>query len=411
MTDTKKMQKKIALVVQRCGKDIVAGAEVYAYDLAQALSQNTDGRPVSVDIYSSQSDDYIAWNNRLPQEELVNPNFKIKRFPVTHSRLVNLFRITRLLSVFFNKYLKVFYLLFSKTFDFIFLKSQGPWCPDLWKELNQNINDYSLIIVKSYLYAPNVKSILQSHKKAKILFIVTAHDEPEFKLKFVENCIRKSYALGFVSLAEEKLCEKIWPISIGKPHFILPPGIKPTPEDFIQNCNETNVRPKVQALLQKKFFLSLGRIDKNKNIPFLFTHTPQNHLVVFAGESHLSIPNDSRFIYIGKVTEQEKHLLLKHAISLLMVSRLEAYSIVTAEALSLGCFVLALKGCLPVDELIERYGGLSVEIKDFSFTMQDLYENKINKELVKPKSDLILKEKSWQANVEKILTLSGTYSC
>ncbi|MES2615479.1 MAG: hypothetical protein V4591_08695, partial [Bdellovibrionota bacterium] len=124
-----------------------------------------------------------------------------------------------------------------------------------------------------------------------------------------------------------------------------------------------------------------------------------------AGEKYLNIPKDPRFVYLGKVSEQEKYLLLKHTIALLMVSRFEAYSIVTAEALSLQCVVLALKGCLPVDELIERYGGLSVEKANFASTMQNLWDGSADVKQIRPKSELIIKEKSWQSNVEKILTL------
>ncbi len=395
--------KKIAVVVQRCGKNIVAGAEVYAYELAQAL--NKYAPQYDVDIYTSKSDNYIRWNNCLSLEEQINKHVKIIRFPVLHTRLLLLFRIIKRISIYLNKFFYPLYYIFSTILDYLFLRTQGPWSPSLWQELIKKHEEYSLIIVKSYLYIPNIKIVTELAEKTKVLFIVTAHNEPEFKFKFVGECLKKAYALGFVSLAEEQLCKKVWPHSLQKPYLILPPGLTPFTPDFIQSCNATTVRSEISALMDKKFFLCLGRIDKNKNTPFLLKNTPENHLVVFAGEQHLPIPKDPRFLCLGKVTEQEKYMLLKHTLALLMVSRFEAYSIVTAEALSLGCFVVALKGCLPVDELIERYGGLSVEQEIFAETMKNLYEDKINKELFKSKSDLILQEKSWESNVKKILTL------
>ncbi len=398
-------QKKIAIVVQRCGKSIAAGAEVYAYELAKALSQSHTTHPLHVDIYSSQSDDYIAWNNNLPKEESVNPYLKIIRFPVLHSRLMTLFRITRRISFFLGKHFKLLYYMFAPFLDYLFLKTQGPWCPELWNTLLKNSSDYSLVIVKSYLYAPNVKLTLSLKNKVKVLFIVTAHDEPEFKFKFVGDCIKKADVLGSVSYAEKELCEKIWPLTSLKPHYILPPGIVPPLQHFEEEQVANKIRPVVSTLLSKKFFLCLGRIDKNKNIPFLFANTPANHLVVFAGEKHLCIPDDPRFLYLGKVSDEEKFVLLKNALALLMVSRFEAYSIVTAEALSLGCLVLALKGCAPVDELIERYGGLSIGSENYALIMRDIVNETINLEKFRPKSELIMSEKSWEANVEKILKI------
>lgn len=396
-------RKKIAIVVQRCGKDIVAGAEIYAYELAQAIHQYAP--EFNVDIYTSKSDNYIRWNNKLPLTEKINDHVCIYRFPVVHTRLLFMFRIIKRISIYLKKFFYPLYFLFSDILDYLFLRTQGPWCPMLWNELIKNHSQYSLVIVKSYLYIPNVKVVTELANKTKVLFIVTAHNESEFKFHFVGECIKKAYALGFVSLAEEQLCKKIWPHSMHKPHFILPPGLKPYTQEFKEKCNNISIKPAIQEVLKLKFFLCLGRIDKNKNSPFLFKNTPQDHLVVFAGEQHLTVPNDSRFRCLGIVTEQEKYLLLKHCIALLVVSRFEAYSIVTAEAISLNCFVLALKGCLPVDELIQSYGGLSVDGKGFVAAMHQLYEDTLNVQKLTIKSELILKEKSWQANVEKIKTL------
>src|SRR5690606_34608800 len=113
--------------------------------------------------------------------------------------------------------------------------------------------------------------------------------------------------------------------------------------------------------LPEKFFLVLGRIDKNKNVGYLFENTPAGVKIVFAGEKKCEVPEDDRFIYVGMVSEAVKNALMKKCLALLMVSRLEAYSMVTAEALATNKMVIALKGCEPVDELIKLYGGLSLE--------------------------------------------------
>ncbi|MES2615478.1 MAG: hypothetical protein V4591_08690, partial [Bdellovibrionota bacterium] len=261
-------QKKIAIVVQRCGKGIVAGAEIYAYELAQAI--HAQDPQFEVDIYTSKSDNYIRWNNKLSLQEKINDHVKILRFPVVHTRLLLLFRIVKRISIYLNSFLYPLYFLFSGILDYLFLRTQGPWCPTLWHELIQKQDEYSLIIVKCYLYAPNVKIIKELASKTKVLFIVTAHKEPEFKLKFVGEILEKAHSLGFVSLSEEQLCKKTWPKSALKPYLILSPGLTPPTQDFINQCNTIPPRPEIQDLLKKNFFLCLGRIDKNKNTPFLF---------------------------------------------------------------------------------------------------------------------------------------------
>ena len=195
--------------------------------------------------------------------------------------------------------------------------------------------------------------------KIKTLFIVTAHNEPEFKLNFVCKSLLNSTVLGFVSQAEKNLCYEIWPHTKNKPFLILPPGITPYEEK-----NEF-LRKEIEQLSQKKYFIYLGRIDKNKNVDFIFNNTPNDCLVLFAGDLKYEIPNDPRFHYVGKISETEKKLLLQNALALVIASRLEAYSIVTAEAIYYSCLVLALKGCQPIDELISCYGGISCNETDF----------------------------------------------
>lgn len=400
---TQSSPKKIALVVQRCGKNIVAGAEIYTYELAKALHKYAP--EYDVDIFTSKSDNYIRWNNNLPLEEKVSNHVRIFRYPIVHTRLFLLFRVIKRISIFLNRFFYPIYSSCANFLDYLFLRTQGPWCPLLWQDLVKKHNDYSLVIVKSYLYIPNVKAVTELAGNARVLFIVTAHNEPEFRFQFVERALEKASALGFVSLAERDLCSKIWPQSVQKPYMILPPGLESLPKETTDSYKLEDQRHEIRSLCKKKFFLCLGRIDNNKNTPFLFHNTPDGLLVVFAGEKHLSIPNDNRFLYVGKVSDAEKYLLLKHSLALLMVSRFEAYSIVTAEALALGCFVLALKGCLPVDELIQRYGGLSVCKEFFLLTMSYLHEGTCTKSQFPVQSELILKEKSWKANVEKICAL------
>ena len=390
--------KKIAIVVQRCGENIVAGAEVYAFHFAKVLAE----KGINVEILTSKSDDYINWNNNLQDEEWIQTSgkpFLIKRYPVLHGRFKIVFAIIKRVNFFLCKNFNKTYQKLSTFLDYIFLKSQGPWCPSLWKTLQKNTDDYSLIIVKSYLYSPNYYSILNLPKKTKTLFIVTAHDEPEFKLNFVSKSLSKSTMLGFVSNAEKQFCNKTWSHTRNKDYMILPPGINQ------QTKKSGMIKKEIQDLSEKKYFICLGRIDKNKNVDFIFNHTPNECLVVFAGDLKYEIPSDPRFLYLGRISELEKETLLQKALALIIVSRLEAYSIVTAEAIYYGCLVLALKGCDPIDELINQYGGISCNAPDFKNMMLEIWEDRYTKTNCMPQKEKIAKEKSWDCNAFKIIEI------
>jgi glycosyltransferase involved in cell wall biosynthesis len=249
------------------------------------------------------------------------------------------------------------------------------------------------------LYSPNHYSLLKTSSSIKKLFIVTAHEEPEFKLNFVNKSLNKSDILGFVSQAEKKLCHKIWPNSNTKPSLQLPPGFD-TNEAF-----EIPIRHEIKKVIDKKFFIYIGRIDKNKNIEFIFNHAPKNCFIVFAGDLKIEFPKDPRFKYIGRITEFEKKFLLQKALALVIASRLEAYSIITSESIYNNCLVLALKGCEPIDELIENYGGLSLNEIDFTPKLTEIWENKFDKNSIQIKSNKIKEEKTWESNAIKILNI------
>ncbi|WP_233231337.1 glycosyltransferase [Silvanigrella aquatica] len=392
-------KKNIAIVVQRCSKDIAAGAELYAFHLAQSLAE----QGLQVEILTSKSDDYINWNNNLPSEEIIETSgvsFKIKRFKVLHGRFKIFFGIIKRFNLFLLKYFNFIYLKLSVFLDYLFLRSQGPWCPGLWNELEKNSENYSLVIIKSYLYAPNYYAIKKISNKVKTLFIVTAHDQPEFRFQFVYKFLLEATTLGFVSQSEKKICNSIWLNSNNKNSIILPPGIH-----FNTNENQI-IQNNIKEISTKKYFIYIGRIDRLKNIDFIIKHTPQNCSVVFAGDLKYTLPKDPRFIYVGKINDIEKELLLKKALALVISSRYEAYSMITAEAIYHDCFVLALKGCAPIDELIEHYGGLSCEENEFKNIMQEIWDNKLNiNKFKKNQTKYFSPEKNWNTNAIKIIDL------
>lgn len=377
----------IAFVVQRCGSKIYAGAERNAFRMAQALSE----LGCTVRVYTSQSDSYVTWANNLPAEEVISEKFKILRFPTHYQRRRVLFALLKKVTFFLMKTVRPLYSAFAKQIDLWFLKLQGPWCPELWETLKADENAYDCVVVNSYLYAPTFFSI--KNLSLKKLFIVTGHEEIEFYMNFVGDEVARADTLGFLSVAEKNLCEHVWPVSKQKKNIFVPPGI--------DELAPKSVKPTTQ-ILPDKFFLYLGRVDRHKGIEELYQLVPPHVRVVFAGHIMWPFKPDLRFVMLGAVSEEEKNWLYKNAIGLLVTSRKESYSIVTADAISAGCAVFALKGCGPVDELVERYGGLVMSESDYGKTLSEFWNKPELSKTLALQVELIKTEKSWLGSAKRI---------
>jgi glycosyltransferase involved in cell wall biosynthesis len=386
----------LAFVVQRCGPEVYGGAEQYILKLALECA----AAGAEVEIFTSQSDSYLAWNNNLPMQEVVSSGshskILIHRFPVIISRLRIAFAIVRRVKIRFGFLLRSS--LLRKLTDWLFLFTQGPWCPDLWRTLRREHSRFDLIVCAGYLYAPTARTLASLPSSAKTIIIPMAHDEPEFFLPFVRESIQASKVLGFLSSAERQLVEKIWAEARLKINLLVPPGLSVTP-------NKASKGDEHFAFLPKHYLLYVGRVDINKGVDFLLDNIPLNVPLVFAGENHTQYTTADNRYFLGRVSNSERDALIKNAAALVIASRFESYSMVTADALALGTIVLALKGCEPIDELIQSYGGISCNAEEFASWAQKLHTGeKIATELL-PNATKIQSERSWAQTAATLLSL------
>src|SRR5215472_2970039 len=77
---------KLAVVVQRYGRQINGGAELHARYIAEHLAKHAQ-----VEVLTTCATDYVTWRNELPAEtEQVN-HITVRRFRVKHERDPRLF--------------------------------------------------------------------------------------------------------------------------------------------------------------------------------------------------------------------------------------------------------------------------------------------------------------------------------
>jgi len=391
---------RFAFVVQRCGESINAGAERYVLNFAKALANEG----FDTDIYTTQALSYRTWANALPEVEAIHSEggsgkVRILRYPTVVRRKTLLFRVFRLVSLRLKRCLPGIYGWLSFILDRLFLWAQGPWCPALVQALSESAHQYRAVVVKCYLYAPSAL-VLESLAKTKTpsVFIVTAHDEPEFRLNFVLRSLKNATMLGFVSHAEQSLCYRLWPASAAKASTLLHPGLD---EFLLDDLQEGEWGAEISV--PSRFCLLLGRVEPNKGLKILDELVPADCQIVLAGDSEVQPHPDRRFVYTGRVTEPQKKWLLRNARALLVVSRFEAYSMVTAEAQAVGCPVLALAGCDPVEELVAKYGGAVVSRDDFGEAVRRVLGDDKYRASIAPKSNLIREQRSWHGTAQQLI--------
>jgi len=80
------MTKKIAFVIQRCGKEVNGGAEDHCFMIAKHLKSYVD-----VEILSTCALDYMTWNNHYPSGCEIIEGVPVRRFKVDSPRDVDEF--------------------------------------------------------------------------------------------------------------------------------------------------------------------------------------------------------------------------------------------------------------------------------------------------------------------------------
>ena len=68
--------KKVAIIVQRFGTEVVGGSEGYAFKMAEAMSTLAD-----VEVLTTTAKDHVTWKNHYPEgAEVLSETLRIRRF-------------------------------------------------------------------------------------------------------------------------------------------------------------------------------------------------------------------------------------------------------------------------------------------------------------------------------------------
>lgn len=358
--------KKIAFIVHQYGDKIVGGAEGYTKTLAEYLSDKYD-----VTVFTTTSIDYNTWEPYYEEGTEIINGVSVQRYNVVHQRIMQDF------VPLCNKLNAKIEQGKSTTIqeDIQWLESEGPFCPQLVKNIVSQKDDFDLIIVVTYIYYIAAMSIPKI--KDKCLFISTAHDEPWINLSIYKDVFNAPAYFGFLTEAERDLVQSKFNNAY-IPYEILGSGIS-VPE----KPRDKRFRDKFG--IQGDYLVYVGRIDESKGCKELcdyfleYKRNNKNDLkLVLVGKGTMEIPSDSDIIATGFVAEEEKYDAISGAFAMVTPSKYESLCIALLEGMALKIPIIANAKCAVLKQhCIKSNAGLYYEnVNEFCRIIDYFYKNK-----------------------------------
>lgn len=309
---------KICLVVQQFSEEVSGGAEYHALKLTEHLIQKND-----VTVLTTTSINYGDWDNHFKVGETHIGAAKVLRFKVeSQRRPLKMKAIKALVHIGFKPWF----------IERLWIKFQGPYCPDLIEFIKHNKDEFNCFIFFSYLYYPTTIGLPLVAEKS--ILIPTAHLEFPFFLKHSKRLFQSAKHVLTNTNSELTMIRKYYHcknISTGAWQL----------ESFDSNqsssdCYEENL-------------LYAGRISKGKRVDKLIGLCSKADLSLsLTGKSDGSINLETlpgSCHYEGFLTREKLVQEISRALCVVNPSQSESMSLITLEALSLGTPVLLNTKC------------------------------------------------------------------
>lgn len=241
--------KRIAIINQRYGEEVNGGSEYYTKKLAEHLDQY-----YQVEVLTTTALDYDCWKPYYqPGEETINGVF-VRRFPIESPRSISRFRLVNGLMTHLPTAGK-------KLFQNLWIKEQGPYCPQLIQYIEEHINDYDLFLFVTYLYYTTAVGIKKCTEKA--ILVPTAHDEYCIYFPYYRDVFKKPRGIVYLTETEKAFTESVFK-NRNVPNVVAGAGIE-VPE-----------KPETEAALkkygiEKPYLIYTGRVSSEKGCAKLFS--------------------------------------------------------------------------------------------------------------------------------------------
>ena len=352
---------KLAVVVQRYGRQINGGAELHARYIAEHLATRAQ-----VEVLTTCATDYVTWRNELdPGVEDVN-GVSVRRFRVKHERDPN---------VFGKRSERVFQQRHSLGDELDWLDAEGPTAPALVDYLTKHGADYDYCLFFSYRYYHAYYGARAT--AARAILVPTAERDETIGLSIFHDVFRSVRAIMYNSPEEREMIN-----AVANNHDV-PGVVVGVGSEVVQHPQPSRFRQKHN--IRGPFAIYVGRIDQNKGCTELFQYfegylrdVSDKTTLVLIGHSLLPIPSHSRIRHLGFVDETDKYDALAAADLLIMPSYFESLSMVALEAWALGKPVLVNGKCdVLKGQCLRSNAGLFYEnYAEFAETLRAIETNR-----------------------------------
>ena len=338
------MARKVAIVIQRYGSDVLGGSETLAREYAERLIR----RGFDVTVYTSTARDYVTWRSEYEAGASMEGGVRIRRFVPERERDLKAF----------NALAEPMYARPTTVEDErAFLEAQGPFVPSLIDALRVDAGGYEAVLFFTYLYYPSVEGIKIAGPRA--VFIPTAHDEPPLRFALFKAAFQGVRSYAFCSAPEARLVASRFDISKCSQDVVgigVDPPEPPDVEEF-----------KILRGIERPYLLYAGRIDAGKGCDEMlrfYEHAQAEIMgcpdLFLIGKLAMELPKIPRLRHLGFVSEEDKHAAMAGAEALICPSPYESLSITLLEAMSFGTPVLtSSRSDVLVEHCLKSQAGLA----------------------------------------------------
>ncbi len=334
------IRAKILFVVHRYGLDVNGGAETHCRELAERLLPFYETEVLTSCARAIPFDDYYR-----PGQEEIN-GVKVRRFPLAKKR--NLKRMEELNQ---KRLLK------QDGADEAWIEEMGPYCPELISYLDENKNQYKVIIFFTYSHYLTYAGLALGISHT--IFVPLAHDEQEIYASLYQRVFKNAKSFLFNTEEERKFVYNHFPVK-GKPYRVTCIGID-MPKKSIEGLPEKYKQ-------YGNYIIYVGRVAHSKNYGELnryFIEYKERHpsdlklLVLGRIYNGFQLTYHEDIEYLGFVSEEDKRILIQNARFLVLPSKTESLSFVLLESFALQRPVL-VNGYCPVlkEQCLRSNAGL-----------------------------------------------------
>jgi glycosyltransferase involved in cell wall biosynthesis len=348
--------RRILLVVQRYGADVVGGSEQHARLVAQRLAQRH-----TVEVATTTALDYWSWAPHYPPGNDFLDGILVRRFAVTGGRDPEFKTFER--HVLEEEH--------HVADELAWPEHQGPVTPALLEFLHQHGPDYDAILFYTYIYAPTALGLPIVPERAAL--ISTAHDEYPLRLAPYRALFHLPRAMGYLTPEERSMVHARFH-NEHIPDEVLGYALGDAPAADVAAFRSAHG-------IDGPYVLYLGQVSEGKGCDELLAEwiahrdaggSPDTTLVL-AGTVRMALPDRPDVRALGRISEADKAGALDGAVALVQPSRLESLGIVLFEAWQYGTPVLVHQANLVTSGQTERAGaGRSYADSAFGATLDAL---------------------------------------